>query len=565
MKKNRSVSRCSFFLALLVWVGSTATHAFQTGVNYLPDTTDHTNFSTPYHSTYTFFYHLNEGNYDPDISAGALNMVGSEGQNAAALAVMLKQIFDGNGVYVRMNEIPNAPNYRDSVRNSQQIYVFDEIILPSVYLEKVGNQWKFSSTTVQNIKALHKETYPYGTDKLLTLLPKLGSQVYFGLHLWQLFGLFFLLLLVFASHRLFTFLVDRGLYYVLVRSGYGTIAKKYLLPVARIVSIYLIVLLLAIFVRVLQLPISIVSWVTIFLNAVKPFIVTIIFYKLVNVFSGYMERMAEKTASTLDDQLVPLVRKTLKAFVIIVGSLFVLKYGLRIDIVPFLTGLSIGGLAFALAAQDTIKNFFGSVMIFIDKPFQVGDWITSGDVDGTVEEVGFRSTRVRTFRNSLMYIPNGKIADATVDNHGLRKYRRFYSTITITYDTPPELIEVFVEGLRRIVQNHPKTRKDYYNIYLNNLSAYSLDIMFYVFFEVPSWPEELKAREDLILAAIRLANKLEVRFAFPTQTLHMETFPEKQGFTPIYEDGRAGYQQKLEQFIKSETGAGSSPPDKTTS
>jgi MscS family membrane protein len=186
----------------------------------------------------------------------------------------------------------------------------------------------------------------------------------------------------------------------------------------------------------------------------------------------------------LDDQLVPLVRKTLKAFVIVVGSLFILKYGLRVDIVPYLTGLSIGGLAFALAAQDTIKNFFGSIMIFIDKPFQVGDWITSGEVDGTVEEVGFRSTRVRTFRNSLVYIPNGKIADATIDNHGLRKYRRFYTNITITYETPPELIEVFVDGLREIVRKHPKTRKDFYNIYLNNLASYSLEVMFYVFFAV---------------------------------------------------------------------------------
>lgn len=551
---KKSFLRFTSFLCfqLCFCVAASFAQVFDTGSTYLPDTTDNHDYSTPYHTTYTFFYHLNEQNFDPSIAAEALNMEGSEGQNAEALAVKLKQVFDGNGVYVYMNDIPNTPNYRDTLRKGKQIYVFDEITLPSVYLEKVGDRWEFSSATVQNIKSLHKETYPFGTDRLLTLLPKLGSQEYFGLHLWQLFGLFFLLLMVFISHKLFTFLVDRGLFFMLVRSGYGKLGKKYLLPVARIVSIYLIVLFLAIFIRVLQLPISIVSWVTILLNAIKPFIVTVIFYKLVDVFSGYMERMAEKTRSTLDDQLVPLVRKTLKAFVIVVGSLFVLKYGLRIDIVPFLTGLSIGGLAFALAAQDTIKNFFGSVMIFVDKPFQVGDWITSGDVDGTVEEVGFRSTRVRTFRNSLTYIPNGKIADATVDNHGLRNYRRFYSTITITYDTPPELIEVFLEGLRKIVQNHPKTRKDYYNIYLNNLSAYSLDIMFYVFFAVPSWPEELKAREDLILAAIRLANQLEVRFAFPTQTLHMETFPEKQGFTPIYEGDKARYQQKLDQFINRE-------------
>jgi len=527
---------------------------FNSGSMVLEDTTDHNNFSSPYHTVYTFFYNLNEPNFNPDLAAKALNMSGSEGEDAGALAVKLKQVFDGKGIFVRMNTVPNVADFRDTVRNGMQVYVFDEILLPAVYLEKIGDRWKFSSATVKNIKTLHQETYPFGTAKLLDILPRMGNQGYFGLYLWQLISIFLLVLMVFTSHKFFTFLIDRLFYYFLIKSGYGQIAKQYLLPVARIISIYFIILLLAIFIPVLQLPIHVVAWITLLLNTAKPFIVTIIFYKLVDVFSAYIGRMADKTTSTLDDQLVPLVRKTLKAFVIVIGSLFILKYGLRIDIVPFLTGLSIGGLAFALAAQDTIKNFFGSIMIFIDKPFQVGDWITSGEVDGTVEEVGFRSTRVRTFRNSLVYIPNGKIADATVDNHGLRKYRRFYATITITYDTPPELIEVFLTGLRKIVQNHPKTRKDYYNIYLNNLSAYSLDIMFYVFFKVPSWPEELKAREELILATIRLANELGVRFAFPTQTLHMETFPEKSGFTPIHEGDKATYQKRLDAFIHTEKG-----------
>lgn len=526
---------------------------FESQIPLVIDSTDYNNLSSPYHTTLTFFYNLQEESFDPALAGKTLDITGAGGEDASSLAVKLKQVFDGRGVYVRLGDIPMDRDYVDTLRNNRQRYFFDEQRLPGVFLEKVGNQWLFSSFTVSQIRELHAETYPFGTGRLLDLLPKIGNELYFGLHLWQLVGLFILVLMIFVSHKIFTILVDRGFYYLLIRAGYGKTAKKFLLPVARVVSIYLIVLLLAVFIRVLQLPIVVVSWVTVLLNALKPLLVTIIFYKLVNLLSSYLENMAAKTASTLDDQLVPLVRKTLKTFIIVIGTLFILKDGLRLDIVPFLTGLSIGGLAFALAAQDTIKNFFGSVMIFIDKPFQVGDWITSGDVDGTVEEVGFRSTRIRTFRNSLVYIPNGKIADATIDNHGLRKYRRFYTQITITYDTPPELIEVFVEGLKELVRRHPSTRKDYYNIYLNNLSSYSLDIMFYVFFEVPSWPEELKAREDLILGTIKLANELGVRFAFPTQTLHMETFPEKKGLNPVYEDGKAQYQKRLEQFIARES------------
>jgi len=231
--------------------------------------------------------------------------------------------------------------------------------------------------------------------------------------------------------------------------------------------------------------------------------------------------------------LVPLLRKTLKTFVIIIGTLFILD-NLNIPILPLLTGLSIGGLAFALAAQDTIKNFFGSVMIFIDKPFQVGDWITTNNVDGTVEEVGFRSSRIRTFRNSLIYVPNGKLADNTIDNHGLRKYRRFYTQIAITYDTPPDLIEVFVKGLREIVENHPHTWKENYHVYFNDMAASSLNIMFYIFFKVPSWGQELNARHEVLMSIMKLGNEIGINFAFPTQTLHIENLPGQPSLSPSY-------------------------------
>lgn len=513
---------------------------------------DYHDLSTPYHATLSFFYNLREESYDPEAASRALTLNASNAKDASKLAVQLKQIFDGNAVFVKINEVPNESNYIDTLYSNQSKYFFDTKQLPLVYLEKVGKEWKFSAFTVSQIEEMHQETYPFGTDRLLNLLPKLGSQVYLGLHFWQFVGLFLLILLLFLSHKLITFLLDKVFLYLMGKLGYGYVGEKFLLPVARITSIYLIVVLSSLFIRLLQLPVEIVSIVVKVLNAAKPLIITIVFYKIVDIVSLYFAKLAEKTESTLDDQLVPLIRKTLKAFVVIIGSLFVLKEGLEVDIVPFLTGLSIGGLAFALAAQDTIKNFFGSIMIFIDKPFQVGDWITSGDVDGTVEEVGFRSTRIRTFRNSVMYIPNGKIADATIDNHGLRQYRRFYTTLTVTLDTPPELIQAFVEGLRQIVDSHPHTRKDAYNIYFNNLAAYSQDIMFYIFFEVPTWPEELRCRHEILIQIVKLAKTLGVRFALPTQTLHMESFPEKKTLVPSYEQEKAVYTAKLQEFLSTE-------------
>jgi MscS family membrane protein len=229
---------------------------------------------------------------------------------------------------------------------------------------------------------------------------------------------------------------------------------------------------------------------------------------------------------------------------VVIGGLFILQ-NLNVNITALLAGISIGGLAIALAAQDTLKNFFGSLMIFIDKPFSVGHWITSGDLDGTVEEVGFRSTRIRTFRNSLTYVPNGKLADSTIDNHGLRQYRRFFMHISITYDTPPDLIEVFVEGLRKIVDRHPNTRKDFYIVEFNDMGDFALKIMFYIFFAVPTWPEELRARHEVLVEIVRLAEKIGIRFAFPTQTLHMENFPGQHSLTPQYDMTMAEFRQVM--------------------
>jgi MscS family membrane protein len=361
----------------------------------------------------------------------------------------------------------------------------------------------------------------------------MGTRKILGLYIYQYIGILLLAFLSVLIHKLFTFLVERILIQLLLRSGYEKLAGRYLLPVARPASLFIVFLLMVVFIPALQLPPDMSQYLILGLKALLPIFGTIIFYRLVDILAMYLERLAKKTESTLDDQLVPLLRKTLKAFIVIIGTLFVLS-NLDIDIIPLLTGLSIGGLAFALAAQDTIKNFFGSLMIFIDKPFQIGDWITSGDIDGSVEEVGFRSSRIRTFRNSLMYVPNGKMADSTIDNHGLRQYRRFYTQIAVTYDTPPVLIETFVEGLRKIVENHPDTRKDYYNIYFNDMASFSLNIMFYIFFEVPDWSAELKARHEILIEILKLADKLGVNFAFPTQTLQMETFPGQPSLSPNY-------------------------------
>jgi MscS family membrane protein len=245
-------------------------------------------------------------------------------------------------------------------------------------------------------------------------------------------------------------------------------------------------------------------------------------YRLVDLIAVLLRRRAEQTESKLDDALFPLIPKVLKIFVTVMGLVFIAD-NLNLNISSLLAGLGLGGLAFALAAKDMVQNLFGSITVLMDRTFSVGDWIIVAGVEGTVEQIGFRSTRIRTFYNSVVTLPNSKFITAEVDNMGLRHYRRLSCKLSLTYDTPPDRIEAFCEGARELVRQHPYMRKDYYQVYLNEFAASSLEVMLYVFWETPDWNTELRERHRFLLDLLRLAKRLQVEFAFPTQTLYMKS------------------------------------------
>ncbi len=245
-------------------------------------------------------------------------------------------------------------------------------------------------------------------------------------------------------------------------------------------------------------------------------------YRLVDIIAVYLMRRALATENKLDDALVPLIPKTLKIFITVIGFVFIAD-NINVDISSLLAGLGLGGLAFALAAKDMVQNLFGSVTVLMDRTFSVGDWVVVGSVEGSVESIGFRSTRIRTFYNSVVTVPNSKFITADVDNMGERRFRRLSCKLSLTYDTPPDRIEAFCEGIRELIRRHPYMRKDYYQVYLNEFAASSLNVLLYVFWETPEWNTELRERHRFLLDILRLAKRLGVEFAFPTQTLYMRS------------------------------------------
>ena len=249
-------------------------------------------------------------------------------------------------------------------------------------------------------------------------------------------------------------------------------------------------------------------------------------FRLVDVVYAILVNKARGTANRFDDLLVPMISKSLKVFVVIIGIIFVAD-NLNVDVTSLLAGLGLGGLAFALAARDLLGNFFGSITVLLDRPFNIGDWVIVGDVEGSVETVGFRTTQIRTFYNSVITLPNSLLTSSTIDNMGARRYRRMRTMLALTYDTAPEKIDAFCEGIRTLISLHPYMRKDYYQVYFNEYSSASLDILVYVFWATPDWNTELRERHRFLLDVLRLAKQLGVEFAYPTQTLHLKQSTEQ--------------------------------------
>ncbi|GIX41135.1 MAG: hypothetical protein KatS3mg129_0868 [Leptospiraceae bacterium] len=443
-------------------------------------------------------------------------------------AIFLKEVID-RVIIIDYNKIPDEPTKRWRLKGT-------EIVITQVESGERAGEHLFSPDTVHRAREFYEKVkhLPYLEGSGMGAgykepwyernLPDWAKKKFFVMNIWQWLGLALLILIGLVIKTLLAFLLEKIANFVSRSKTQwdDKIIQAFKGPTGYIFAIIFWFLSI----KLLKLDSNIAGIFNSFLKIILSINLIWLTYKLTEVLSEYLFSLTEKTESTLDDQLVPLLTRTLKIFVVVFGVLMALQ-NLGINVMSLLAGLGIGGLAFALAAKDTIANFFGSLMILFDKPFQVGDWIIVGDAEGTVEEIGFRSTRIRTFYNSVISIPNSELMNAKIDNMGRRQYRRLKTFLNITYDTPPEKIEGFLEGIKNIIKANPTTRKDYFHVVFYDYGPDSLIIMLYLFFKVPDWSNELIERQNILLEIFRLAKELKIEFAFPTRTLHVETFPEK--------------------------------------
>ena len=242
-------------------------------------------------------------------------------------------------------------------------------------------------------------------------------------------------------------------------------------------------------------------------------------WRLLDGFSAYFRDRAKESAMPQDHQLFPFLSKTLKIFLVLT-SILVLAQNMGYSISGLVASLGIGGIAVAMAAKDTIANIFGSIMILLDRPFTLGQWIKTSEFEGVVEEIGFRSTRIRTFAKTLVNVPNSQLANMVIDNIDARHVRRIKMRIGITYETTPQQMRQAIQAIELILKEHPGVDQSYSLVKFDEFESSSLSIFLYYFSQSKVWEEYLQVRQEVNLQIMDALADLGLAFAFPSLTLY---------------------------------------------
>ena len=338
----------------------------------------------------------------------------------------------------------------------------------------------------------------------------LKESVLLGNELWRYLAVFLILFVFFLAGRISRYLLKRradALQGISEKAFYGVLLETLVGPVSLL--IYAIGFHLSMLCLMLSLGYAA--------------------YNSIALVDFFVRRWLPKRDNEMDEMLATMVRKSLRITILVILTLYIIEGLSGRPIGTILAGLVVGGLAVALAAQETIKNFFGTLVIMSDKPFLVGDRVRFGNYDGPIESVGFRSTRIRTLEGHLVTVPNSEIAATAVENVGMRPFIRRLANIAITYDTPPEKVERAVEIINEILESHegmPPDRPP--RVYFNEFENASLNLLVLYWYEPADFWLFVDFSQRVNMEILKRFNKEGIDLAFPTQTIHLANDSKRQ-------------------------------------
>lgn len=464
------------------------------------------NLNSPYDTVVTHLGFLKKENYHPEIAAQAFSQKYRTKEEAAVLAIELQQLLEESRVDIDLSQVPQDGHYVDPNAKYHKYQLTE--VFPEIYLAKVNNQWLYSEETAKNIPILSQKLYPFGIKELYIILPTSLKKSFLGIYLWQHVLLWVLLLSVIGVYKVTTILFKIWVHQFLKKWNPSRV-----LPMRKFICFILALVVLILALPVIQIPAALEHTIVRLLKSILVLAMTATGYVGLNVMVSHIDGQSHENCiqetKKLRLQLLSLTKPFIQTLTVLAGTLWALA-SLKVDISHMLAGLSIGGIGFALASQDTIKNFYGTLTILMDRPFGVGDTIVSNNIRGTVEGVGLRATRIRTQHRSIVYIPNAKLTDTYIDNYGSITYQNLDIRIDIPYNTEAALVEAFIEELRKKVMHMPCVLTREHPVYLKRIHNATLMLLLHVQVEQSGQHGISQHDQDIKRVIGQLAKELEI-------------------------------------------------------
>jgi MscS family membrane protein len=391
-----------------------------------------------------------------------------------------------------------------------------DVFVDRVERGKAPPIWLFSAATLHHVPVVYAEVAAQQGD---TILPGFLTRRVWGVRLVEwiavLIGIPVLYLATMLLNRLLT---PVGAFVWRRLSGKAAVLKRNALPipVRLLVLVFVGRWLLSI------LPVSLL--VRQLFSSIASLISIVAIVWLLMLLSGeiedYIHRHSPRSNGAAASSLLRVLRRTVDLIVILVGFLFVLRY-FAVDPTPALAGLGVGGIAVALAAQKTLENVIAGASLIFDQAIRVGDVLKVGEITGTIDHIGLRSTRIRTLDRTVVSIPNSQIANASLETLSMRDKYWFHPLVGLRYETSPEQLRAVMDGIRRLLEAHPAVEADSVRVRFFRLGSFSLDIEVVAYFFAADWARFLEVQEQLLLSVTDIVRSAGTEIALPSQTMYM--------------------------------------------
>lgn len=493
-----------------------------------PEEDSDVGMDTPRATMRGFLYAGRSGDWQA--AASHLDLRGRDPAEGPRLARELKTVLDRK-LWVDLDAISNAPEGDPSDGETAARDLVGTITLPSgarvkILVERVPGpggtrQWKIARVTVQQIPALWDA---FGDGVLAQHLPRPFFDIRFlDVQLWQWIALAVLLLVSVALAWLLTAPVLR-LIRAIARRTRTSVDDVFAELIVGPVRLAVGTLLVSTGIYALRLALPVQRVFIGFTKALLTLAFTWLVLRLIDAVARVMTARWMASGQVAAISVVPLARRALKAFAALLALLAVFQ-NLGFNATGILAGLGVGGLAVALAAQKSLENLFGGLSLIADQPVRVGDMCRFGSQQGTVEDIGLRSTRVRTLDRTIVTIPNADFSSMQIENLAARDRMRLTTTVGLRYETTPDQLRWVLVELKRLLLSHPKVSPDPARVRFTNLGTSSLDIEIFAFVKTGDGDEFLAVQEDLLLRIMDIVAASGTRFAFPAQLAYTTADP----------------------------------------